>query len=912
MPDPSNTPSQPGEPTPAKPSAFSRLVGSLKRRWEKPTDAQLTFNFDAGEKPPIDAAPQLPTERFVMADDGDQAGNGRVVPPAPAGPTAETIDESAPDPLGERPTVGVTQWLSVWRDRWLLASAASKARAEAIETARAQAAAEAAAAEAKSSAVAAQPPQAEPAASKWRAALAFLRRKPATEQPQANAPACGLASSPPIESAEAPSPTAEVLADIPAEMPAEKPIRFAGLRALLARVFTRHTPITAQPETETPPAACGLADESTQLNPQPDPEATKPSPLAAARAALAAFFTRRAKAEAEPIEPGEPLEPAAPIEPPAPPVPPRPLTPAQIADRRINWVARAAMIALTTAFVGLVGRVVQLQAHPPAQIARLEGSQTSTVKIQDTRGKIEDRDGRILVGTVAVKQLFVDPKLVTDFATFSARISSALGMNGVDIEKKISARADKRYVVINRELSDDQIDKLKSFKLPGLGTDTRMVRRYPQGQLAAHILGVADSAGKGIEGIEKIQNARLTGTPGHIEYLRDAQRRPLWIEDAGYKLPQDGESIRLSIDSVVQSIVEKELADACQQYDAESGSVVMLNPYTGEVLAMANYPSIEPASFGTSPADRRRNRAVTDTFEPGSTFKPFVWSFATELGFAKPHEMIDCTTSGSWVSANGRHLHDAHPVGLVDWETVLVKSSNIGMATVGQRMGSEPIFNAITSFGFGQRTQSGLPGEVRGKVRPFARWTTFSVTSVPMGQEVSVTAIQMARAFSVFANGGYLPKPTYLALDPMDAAIAAADQRVVLKPETVSETRQVLRRVVTEGTGKKADSPLYDIFGKTGTAQIAGGKGGYIPDAYIGSFVCSAPLENPQVVVECVIRRPNKSKGYYGGTVAAPAARRIIEQTLNYMGVAPNAAKEEENDKPIVAANASLKHHADD
>lgn len=881
-------PLQSDENSPSTPSRFSRLIGALRKRWNKPADSQLTFNFESQDKPPVE--PMLPTERFVVADTSP-VNTTAPAEPAPAAQTPAAPVVPAVDPLADRPTVGVTQWIGTWRERWMLASSAARARREAQEAIDAQAQAEAAAAEAKANAVAAQPAEPAQQPSQWRSAFSIFRRK--EKSPESAEPSVVTA---PLE----PAPTAEVLSDIPSEMPAEKPARFAPLRAWAARFFTRRaaSESPSQSPADAVPVEPAPAAEPAPVEPAPTVEAPPArTAMESTRATLAGFFSRRARAQTEPAPE---------------PVPARPLTPAELADRRINRVARVAMIALTLAFTGLVVRVVQLQAVPPTPIARLMGTQKSVVKIQETRGKIEDSSGRILAATTAVKQLFVDPKLIEDPATFSERVGAALGMNPAEIEKKISSRLDKRYVVIHRELNDDQIEKLKTFKLPGLGTDTRLVRRYPEGQLAGHLIGYVGFDGKGLEGTEKTLNTLLTGKPGQIGYLRDARRRPLWIEDSLYQLPQDGQSVHLSIDAVVQSIVEKELADACQQYDAESGSVVMLNPYTGEILAMANYPAVEPATFGISPAERRRNRAVTDTFEPGSTFKPFIWSFATELGYAKPSEPIDCTTSGHWTSANGRRLRDSHPVGLVDWETVLVKSSNIGMAIVGQRMGAEAIHKAVASFGFGERTQSGLPGEVRGKVRPFNRWTHYSVTSIPMGQEVSVTGLQMARAFSVFANGGWLPKPTYLALDPMDAAVAAADSRPVLKQSTVLEMRQVLRRVVTEGTGKKADSPLYDIFGKTGTAQIAGGKGGYIPDAYIGSFVCAAPVQNPQVVVECIIRKPDRRKGYYGGTVAAPAARRIIEQTLNYMGVQPNAPKDDDSDKPVIAANASLRIQLDD
>ena len=419
-----------------------------------------------------------------------------------------------------------------------------------------------------------------------------------------------------------------------------------------------------------------------------------------------------------------------------------------------------------------------------------------------------------------------------------------------------------------------------------MATQPRLVRDYPYGPLAGQVIGFVGFDGDGLEGLERRFNEPLAGTPGALRYLRDSARRPLWVERTSYQPSTHGQSIRLSLDAAIQSIAQEQLLAACQRYAAAAGQMIVMDPHTGQILAMANYPFFDPTEFSQAKPDDRRNRCVTDVFEPGSTFKAFIWAKATEAGMARPDEIIDCTESGYYVSPKRRALRDAHAHGRITWDEVLVKSSNIGMAIVGQRMGIKPLHDAVRSFGFGSKTGSRLPGEVAGIVNPLRRWNHYSETSVPMGQEVAVTAIQLARAFCAIANSGYLVTPTILAPSP-----ASTDEPIyerVLDPDAARYTRRVLRRVVTEGTGRKANSPRYEIFGKTGTAQVPDRQnGGYLDKQYVASFVAGAPVDHPRLVVVCAIHRPDPAQGYYGGTVAAPAVMGVIEQSLAYLGVPP-------------------------
>ncbi len=562
---------------------------------------------------------------------------------------------------------------------------------------------------------------------------------------------------------------------------------------------------------------------------------------------------------------------------------------------RVLLVGRVMIILVTVVLLALLGRVVQLQTYPEERLASKLGSQQSTQRLSGRRGTILDRNGRVLATTRIAKKLFVDPVLIVDYSSFSEKVGYGLGYDPVDIEMAMAARPKSRYIVLDRRLDDQRIELLKTLDLPGLATDPVMIRDYPQGQLAGHLIGFVGADGKGLEGLEKFYNKRIAATDGRVRYQRDARGRALWVNSRNYQKPADGENLRLSIDVVIQSIAEASLAEAIEKYHAESGQLVVMDPSTGEVLAMASYPAFDPATFNKVKPEVRRNRVVTDVFEPGSIFKPIIWASMTQLGAADPNEMIDTGTSGVHRTSKGRRLHDARPHGRITWDEVLIYSSNIGMSIVAERVGAEKLHEAMLRFGFGKPTGSGLPGEVGGVVHPLKKWTHYSVTSVPMGQEVSVTPLQMVRAFSAIANGGVLLTPTVTpVLDPGSEltlpGVRVLDQRIA------DYTRSVLRRQVTEGGGQKANSKLYDLFGKTGTAQLPNLKqGGYYQDQYVSSFIAGAPVDSPRLVVGCFIHRPDKSIGHYGGTVSGPAVMRVMEQSLMYLGVPTNASKDARN-----------------
>lgn len=569
---------------------------------------------------------------------------------------------------------------------------------------------------------------------------------------------------------------------------------------------------------------------------------------------------------------------------------PKPCSP-----RRVTILGYFFVILLSAALLGLLARVAQLQTQPPEQIAELIESQRSKRSILARRGNLVDRQRRLIATTGVAWRLYVDPKLIKDPGTFSEHVAYNLDYDPAMIEQKLFERRNTRYVVIDKRMTEEKFAKFQGMKassehrakMYGLNTEMWLERRYPQGKLAGQIVGFVGRDGDGLAGAEKLFEQDLLGTPGSMRYIRDARHRPLWISSADYHRPVDGNVVRTSVDMKIQEIVEQELAKTCAEFGAESGQVIVMNPHTGEILAMANHPTFDPTKFGQTPAKMRRNRCVTDSFEPGSAFKPFVWAALTDAGFGKRGEMIDCHSSGVWFISRSRYkrkLRDAYPVGRVTWEKVLIKSSNIGMAKVADRAGNQKLYAAIRKFGFGSTTNSGLIGEVPGLVNPLKKWTRYSLHSIPMGQEVGVTGLQMARATAIIANGGLNVVPTLRAVDRSQERVPVFER--IMSEKTCDYTRQVMRRVVTEGTGRKLKDAKYPIFGKTGTAQVARTDGrGYEPNAYTACFVGGAPAKTPRIVVTCFIHRPDPAKGYYGGVVAGPCTKRIIERTLEYMGV---------------------------
>lgn len=564
------------------------------------------------------------------------------------------------------------------------------------------------------------------------------------------------------------------------------------------------------------------------------------------------------------------------------------------ATRAAAW-AKLFVLIMIIGLLGLLARVVQLKLGADPRLAQVVGAPISSRPERAPRGDLLDRRGRVIATSTLGYRLFVDPQVIGDRETIAVDLADLIDCAPLDIDRRILRRPESRYVVISQLLDDSQVDRLRRANLRGVGIEPRPVRRYPHGDLAAAVVGRVGVDHVGLTGLEYRLDDQLAPRPGRLRYLRDARRRAMWIDAEGYEPPKAGRDVRLSLDLVVQETARRHLQRAVDRHAAAGGRVVVLDCRTGELLAVADIVNPDPANAPVSPRDGSagppsgavaRNRCVTDPYEPGSTFKPFIWAVATELGKASPDEVLPTPAPGTspYRTSRGRRIRDVHPRGPATWSTVLVKSLNSGMAIVAERMTDHEMQEAIARFGFGATTACGLPGESAGLLTPPKRWSHYTQTSVPMGHEIAVTAVQMVRAFSVFARDGTMPALRITALRPRDERFPFVCR--VLSEPVAAAVRAALRKVVTEGTGRAARSRTYRIFGKSGTPQLPRPDGGgYYEDRYRSTFIGAAPLESPRIVVLCVIDDPERSTGYFGGATAGPVVRDIIDETLAYLGV---------------------------
>lgn len=571
-------------------------------------------------------------------------------------------------------------------------------------------------------------------------------------------------------------------------------------------------------------------------------------------------------------------------------------TPAPSADRAIHRWSCVWVSLICLAFAAVLGRVVQLKTTEHPRLEAAAGSAFSTRPEMARRGDLVDRRGRKIATSLVGYRLFVDPAMVDDARTIAPRIAHLIGGDAAEFHRRIVERPDSRYVVLDHLLEDWQVEAIRTANLPGVGLDARLVRTYPNEELAALVVGKVGFEHTGQGAAEHRFEERLRPEHGRVSFLRDARGRAMWVEREDYVPAEDGETVRLSIDLVIQEIAERHLRDAIERYNAGGGRLVVLDVTTGEILAMCDVlrPRPDWDEITTDPGREvhpglGRNRCATDPFEPGSSFKPFVWAAATELGVVSPEEILETPSEGPHRTSRGRRIRDVKYLGPVSWETVLVRSMNSGMAIVGERMTERQLREAVRRFGFGRETGSRIPGESGGIVTPAERWNHYSQTSVPMGQEIAVTVLQMVRAFSAFARDGSMVDLRLTATEDDGASVDFV--RRAISPEAAATTRAALRKVMTEGTGQRAQSDLYDLFGKSGTPQLPKKEGGgYHERRYMPNFIAGAPYSDPRIVVCCVIDDPDRSKGHYGGVVAGPVVRDVIDETLTYLGVPPEKA----------------------
>ena len=570
-------------------------------------------------------------------------------------------------------------------------------------------------------------------------------------------------------------------------------------------------------------------------------------------------------------------------------------------------IRRTLFVAAFVVFwmLGISARLVYLQvSRHETLVERAQQQQQDAVESSPQRGALLDRQERELARSIDTVSVFISPdefdkndeKALAEIDCTASAIGPVLGIGReVLFDRIVEARkAGRRFMWAGRRLNPSQALEVEGLQLAGVHTRREPKRFYPHGSLAANILGYVGLDGNGLAGIEQVYNEKITGQPGKIFIERDSRGRAYESTEVPGR---SGQTVVLTIDQGIQYQAEAALVAAVSQARAKAGTAIVLDPHTGEILALANVPTFDPNDVGAATAEERRNWALQNLYEPGSTFKVVAFAAALEKGLAKPNEVIDCQMGSITVAK--RVIRDHHPFGALTLTEALAKSSNVAAIKLGLRVGDETMHEYITRFGFGVRTGVELPGETAGMIHPLKRWLPSSIGSVAIGQEVGVTPLQMAAAFGALANDGVRVAP-HLVREIRNESGAAVyrpnpEQRRVIRKETASALRGMLESVTLNGTAKKAQLDGYSAAGKTGTAQkVDPATKRYSLTKHIASFVGFAPVNNPAVVIIVVIDEP--AGAYHGGDVAAPVFQQIAEKILPDMGIMPDTDFKEPNE----------------
>jgi cell division protein FtsI (penicillin-binding protein 3) len=544
------------------------------------------------------------------------------------------------------------------------------------------------------------------------------------------------------------------------------------------------------------------------------------------------------------------------------------------------------LLVLLAGFGVILFRLVNLQVLQAAELtARADRQHQKSVLLEGARGTVTDRHGKVLAMNVEVPSIFGVPTSLDNPGNAARSLSPVLRLRREEIEKKL--RQDKHFVWLARKVEPEQGRRLEQLSIDGIGMVMEGRRFYPKGPLLAHVLGFVGMDGIGLEGLERRYESQLHGEKRLTILQRDALGRTVFPKGLREQAPSAGHTLTLTIDEVIQYIAEKELEEAVDHARAKSGAIIVMEPQSGAILAMAVSPRFDPNAVASLTADRWRNRALTDTYEPGSTMKVVVAAAALEERVMMPGSML-FGENGRMTVANTT-IHDHEKLGWMTFAQMIQKSSNIGAAKTGMLLGEQRLYRYLQAFGFGQRTDIDLPGEVGGLLKSPREWGRRSLASISMGQEVGVTPLQMLSAVAAIANDGVLMRP-HVVSDVRDQKgqpvkeILPHVRRRVVSPATARTLTTILEGVVTSGTGTKAAIPGFRVAGKTGTAQKVDPRtGAYSSALSIGSFVGFVPADSPRLAMIVVIDEPQGEA--WGGVVAAPVFRRVGEQTLAYMGV---------------------------
>jgi cell division protein FtsI (penicillin-binding protein 3) len=548
---------------------------------------------------------------------------------------------------------------------------------------------------------------------------------------------------------------------------------------------------------------------------------------------------------------------------------------------RLLIVAGVALLWTTAVF----GRLSYLQLIKHGEyLARAQRQQQRTIEITPKRGIIYDRNLRALAMSVPVKSAFAVPAEIADESLAARLLSGVLRVPQDVLEARMASS--RSFVWISRKLPPEKVEAIEALNLKGVYFQDENQRFYPKRDLAAHVLGFVDPDEKGLAGIEYELDGQIRSKSEKIVVMADARQR--WF-DGGEAQRERGANVVLTLDEKIQYIAQRELLAAIEKTHAMAGSVIVMNPNKGEILAMANWPRFNPNVASEAPAESRMNRAISALYEPGSTFKVITLAAAFDQDITRPNEVFDCENGAIYIA--GHRIRDHKPFGLLNVADILAQSSDVGAIKIAVRLGAPRFYEYIRAFGFGAPTGVDLPGESKGILHRLESWSAISIGSVSMGQEIGVTPIQLITAVSAIANGGLLIKPHVVQqikrgeqVLPTPASLSAAEPRRAIRPETAATLRRLMEGVVLHGTGPLARLDGWTAAGKTGSAQkIDPATGRYSPTQLIASFTGFAPISNPAVTILISLDSPVGL--HEGGQVAAPVFKRIAEQVLSYLDV---------------------------
>jgi cell division protein FtsI (penicillin-binding protein 3) len=541
--------------------------------------------------------------------------------------------------------------------------------------------------------------------------------------------------------------------------------------------------------------------------------------------------------------------------------------------------------------VGIEARLLYLQVWDHQEmVARAERQQTRTVKPGGIRGNVFDRNGGLLAFSVDADTITADPVQVEDPAKTARLLCEALdecdGARRKDLEALL--RKDSRFVFIDRRVSPAAAERIKALKLPGIATYRESKRWYPNRQLGANFLGYVGLDNNGLGGVERKYDSRIRGREGLLILQTDGKQKALAVREE--RPPTTGDSVELTIDQVLQHIAERELRAGVEEHNAKGGTAILMDPHTGEILALANYPTFNPNAIGRADAEDLANRAVQHTYEPGSTFKLVTASAAIEEGILQTTDLIDCAPGFIRIPGRSKPVYDVHAYGTLSFEDVIVKSSNVGAIKAGMRIGAERLGMYVNRYGFGQVLSPDFNGQSRGQVFDPSKLDASGLASMSMGYQIGVTPLQMVSAVSSVANGGTLYEPrlvrAFIHNGTREDVEPKALRRTV-SAATAATLTEIMEQVVERGTATAAKIDGYTIAGKTGTAAKVV-NGAYSKSDYNVSFVGFIPSRKPALAVIVVVDSPHGNVTAYGGTVAAPIFKRIAEASLRHLGIGPN------------------------